>query len=377
MMRWVLISTALCLMTVGRMPIVAQEDEAEDIPLAPVVIDVAELVDLTGENPQLVVEGSLGTGCDLPVMVDQAQDGDTLTVWLYQDVDAATICPAILLPYSDTIPLAVDPAGSVTTVIVNGRPAPIGGDESGDPVMPPVVESVRFEAIPQEDSPAVVLWQLVVTCAEGELCNGSADVMQQNTPGRIVVRFAPGTSSGGELIVPLEDEIRLHDDWAENELFAGAVVVEVNDYTGVAYADQTVTLVSPEDEETTYVNRFATGTDGEQVTPLQREVLMIERVTPLIDPQTPGVVGLNVAATQSNGCDVPVLTFQEPLTAEASTGAITVSVYTVQPRDIMCPAVLTRHEIEITLQGPNEDGTFPPGTYTASINEQSVTFTIF
>ena len=55
---------------------------------------------------QLHVTGEQPDGCDFPVIVEQAREGNTVTVSIYREVPLAVMCPMILLPYDDTIPLA-------------------------------------------------------------------------------------------------------------------------------------------------------------------------------------------------------------------------------------------------------------------------------
>ncbi len=53
----------------------------------------------------LQVRGEHPDGCDLPVIVEQERDGNTITVRVYREVPAAVMCPMILRPYEDTIVL--------------------------------------------------------------------------------------------------------------------------------------------------------------------------------------------------------------------------------------------------------------------------------
>lgn len=54
---------------------------------------------------QLVVTGEHGDGCDLPVIVEQAREGNTVTVSIYREIPADTFCPMMLQPYEDNIML--------------------------------------------------------------------------------------------------------------------------------------------------------------------------------------------------------------------------------------------------------------------------------
>ena len=53
----------------------------------------------------LVVTGTQPDGCQLPVIVTQAREGNTVTVEIYRDMPMDMICTAVLVPYEDTIRL--------------------------------------------------------------------------------------------------------------------------------------------------------------------------------------------------------------------------------------------------------------------------------
>lgn len=55
---------------------------------------------------RLHVTGEQPDGCDFPVIVEQGRSGNTITVQVYREVPITVMCPMILLPYDDTIPLA-------------------------------------------------------------------------------------------------------------------------------------------------------------------------------------------------------------------------------------------------------------------------------
>ncbi len=53
----------------------------------------------------LEVEGEHPDGCDYPVIVGQARQGNTVDIEVYREVPADVICPMILQPYRGTISL--------------------------------------------------------------------------------------------------------------------------------------------------------------------------------------------------------------------------------------------------------------------------------
>ena len=65
-------------------------------------------VTVTGSAPmqiQLHVTGEHGDGCELPVVIEQEYDGNTITVNIYRELPGDVFCPMMLQPYEDTIQL--------------------------------------------------------------------------------------------------------------------------------------------------------------------------------------------------------------------------------------------------------------------------------
>lgn len=54
---------------------------------------------------QLQVSGEHADGCVLPVVVEQGRQGNTVIVEIYREMPADLMCPMILQPYNDIIPL--------------------------------------------------------------------------------------------------------------------------------------------------------------------------------------------------------------------------------------------------------------------------------
>jgi hypothetical protein len=54
---------------------------------------------------QLNIVGAQPDGCDLPVIVEQSREENTVTVEIYRLGDPAMMCAAVLIPYRETIML--------------------------------------------------------------------------------------------------------------------------------------------------------------------------------------------------------------------------------------------------------------------------------
>ncbi|MDE2950955.1 MAG: hypothetical protein OXT68_09315 [Chloroflexota bacterium] len=67
----------------------------------------------------LDVQGEHPDGCDFPVIVKQARQGNSVTVEVYREVPADVFCPMILQPYQDTIQLNGDFAPGEYVINVN------------------------------------------------------------------------------------------------------------------------------------------------------------------------------------------------------------------------------------------------------------------
>lgn len=71
------------------------------------VIDsvTANVLSTSPAQIELNVTGYQPDGCDFPVIVDQTRDGSTITVSIYRELPADTMCPAVLRDYAETIHL--------------------------------------------------------------------------------------------------------------------------------------------------------------------------------------------------------------------------------------------------------------------------------
>lgn len=107
---------------------VAQADGRQ----VPVVVESAAAVpaaDGTG-GLELTVEGYHPDGCAAPVTVDRQQQGDRLTVQLYRTLPEDVGCPAVVVPYRETLRLDGPFSPGIARLSVNGYEVEIA--EPGD-----------------------------------------------------------------------------------------------------------------------------------------------------------------------------------------------------------------------------------------------------
>jgi hypothetical protein len=52
---------------------------------------------------RLAVRGYWPTGCTADVQVEQRLEADTLTVTIWRELPAGAVCPAVIVPYDETI----------------------------------------------------------------------------------------------------------------------------------------------------------------------------------------------------------------------------------------------------------------------------------
>ena len=69
----------------------------------------------------LDIEGEHPDGCDLPVQVEQAREGNTIQVDIYRVVPADMICPMILRPYQGAVQLEGGFEAGSYTIKVNSH----------------------------------------------------------------------------------------------------------------------------------------------------------------------------------------------------------------------------------------------------------------
>lgn len=85
------------------------------------VIDSVDVEVLESFPMQLTVTvtGSQPDGCDLPVIVEQSVEDNTVTLAIYRNVPTDIMCPAVLVPYEETIAIDGTFEGGTVTLNIN------------------------------------------------------------------------------------------------------------------------------------------------------------------------------------------------------------------------------------------------------------------
>lgn len=68
----------------------------------------------------LKVTGDFQDGCKTPLQKEQKQDGTQINVTLYRELPTDTICPTVITPFQETIPLEGSFPSGTYTINVNG-----------------------------------------------------------------------------------------------------------------------------------------------------------------------------------------------------------------------------------------------------------------
>jgi hypothetical protein len=84
-----------------------QMDDNGSIIPNPLVIENVETIVMESYPYQvsITVTGYQPDGCSFPVVVEQGRDGSTVTVSIYRELDLRVMCPQVITPYVETIPL--------------------------------------------------------------------------------------------------------------------------------------------------------------------------------------------------------------------------------------------------------------------------------
>ncbi|MFW5691759.1 MAG: hypothetical protein ACOCX3_00245 [Chloroflexota bacterium] len=351
--------------------------QSEDTQRVPVTIDNAT-VTLTDDGPVLDVQGGLGTGCELPVTAMQRVEGTTLFVEIYQEVPVDVICPMILLPYMDMIPLA--PTDGIEQVNVNGTVIDIStGAQAASTETRRVdhlIESVTLQSEPDG-------YVLQIRGIQPDGCEFPT-LTEESLPEQDWFRVAifrelpvdidcPDVVIDFEITVPLPFDLPQRTDGgpqigmvvADPEFVLGAEatpeatpavvpqpdlaarqgLVEVNDYLGVIRMQAGLELVEAE-----------------------RDLMVIEMATLNIDDNS---ASLDITGTFEDGCEARVRTLVEH---GAQQDEFTVTVFRAVINQIAaCPAIMRTYNTEVNLGAD-----LPRGTYTYVINDgPGGIFTIF
>ncbi|MEL6148710.1 MAG: hypothetical protein AAFR56_03735, partial [Chloroflexota bacterium] len=85
----------------------------------PILIDSVQAVAAESLPVQVTldVSGSIQDGCNFPVITEISQAGTTITVDIYRDVPLAAMCPMMIQPYNESIPLGFMEPGSYTITV--------------------------------------------------------------------------------------------------------------------------------------------------------------------------------------------------------------------------------------------------------------------
>lgn len=88
----------------------------------PAMVETVEATLIESEPPQLslAVTGSFQDGCEAPLKIEQKQDGDLLKIVLYRELSADLVCPSVLVPFQEVIPLEGELPTGTHTLNVNG-----------------------------------------------------------------------------------------------------------------------------------------------------------------------------------------------------------------------------------------------------------------
>lgn len=94
-------------------------DEGVEVRQVRTVIESVQPVILESFPPQihLLVEGYQPDGCASPVKVDQRQEDNTIYVDIFRELPSDTACPAVIVPYDETIRLGSFEPGTYTIIV--------------------------------------------------------------------------------------------------------------------------------------------------------------------------------------------------------------------------------------------------------------------
>lgn len=88
---------------------------------SPVLVESVDVLVMESFPMQLslIVKGQHPDGCDLPVVVEQRREGNTVIVELYRNLPIDLMCAMVVVPYEGTIPLEGGFEPGRYTIIVN------------------------------------------------------------------------------------------------------------------------------------------------------------------------------------------------------------------------------------------------------------------
>ncbi|WP_017304766.1 hypothetical protein [Spirulina subsalsa] len=106
----------------GEITLPLPDDLAEPQPSMAMVEEVVvEVKEGTPPSVTLKVTGILPDGCDLPLQVEQNQEGQEITVQLYRLLPPDVMCPAVVVPFEKEIALEEGLDSGSYRLIVNEK----------------------------------------------------------------------------------------------------------------------------------------------------------------------------------------------------------------------------------------------------------------
>ena len=312
-----------------------------------VQIDKATVYQADDGSPVLMLEGALGTGCEVPVQVEMVRDDTVLDIGVYQLLEPNAICPAILVPYQDSIRLSLDDLNRELTV--NGIDV-----EFDRQTLPPVDESddilltideftvERVELLPNSESLPVTL---LVAGQKNGGCGDLPTIIEQAVgAGRISIRLyreIPPNIRCSRDLPPFEEPVELGlppgyiDDTTSAEK---GVVVEINDYIGFLEVTG----------QTDAGMQF-------QLTAAEREPVTVENVDVHVISGDPDVVVFTVQGILNEGCLRNIGLRMVDGEADYNWEVYSIRLSDPQP---LCLAADRTFSEEVRLNAPENAGTY-------------------
>jgi hypothetical protein len=330
---------------------IVSAQEAAEVPV-PITVEGAEMAGIENGTYLLHVVGSLGTGCDLPVMIDQHVDDDTLYVDIYQSVPVDLFCTLMLIPYDEIIPLHSDEP--FDQVVVNDLP--IGFIASSAPTPETVEPTKVFHQIESVGLGGPT--SIRVTGFQTDSCQFPVMIDQSFNDGWFTIEIyryiPPNVRCAGEMI-PFSETISLEalELLADMEPQAGVEwTLEVNDYLAIW-----TPFAGASDDNGTPVAILIPTT----LQPAERDPMTIDSATVTTTfTETGSQLALNVSGSHPDGCLRPV-TARQMLDGDT----IMIQIYRASPIDVatICPAMFIYFNERIPI-----DLDLAPGTYNYDVN---------
>ena len=327
----------------------------------PVQIDSATVHLAADGSPVLVLEGSLGTGCEVPVQVEMVRDDMALDVGVYQLMEPEAICPAILVPYQDSIRLLPEDLNR-ENIFVNGMAVEFDRqtlppvDENED-ILPTIDEFTveQVELLPRSEGMPITL---LVSGQKNGGCGDLPTVIEQAVEAgwvsiRLYREIPPNIRCSRDL-PPFEEQVELAlppGYFEETNAAATGVVIEINEYIGfLEVTDQT-------DEGMQF-----------QLTAAEREPVTVENVEVQVISGEPDAVVFTVQGILDDGCLRNVGMRRVEGEADYNWDVYTIRLPDPQP---LCLAADRTFSEAIRINAPEN-----PGTYSYDFNGLSGTFVI-